>query len=43
MNWWQKLRKNSLAQVGASILLAFYLIVFFGGIYGSLRSLSFGP
>jgi len=28
MNWWQKLRKNSLAQVGASILLAFYLIVF---------------
>lgn len=28
MNWWQKLRKNSLAQVGALILLTFYLIVF---------------
>lgn len=28
MTWWQKLRKNSLAQVGALILLAFYLIVF---------------
>lgn len=28
MNWWQKLRKNSLAQVGAIILLTFYLVVF---------------
>ncbi|MEM6835621.1 MAG: ABC transporter permease [Cyanobacteria bacterium P01_C01_bin.120] len=28
MNWWQKLRKNSLAQVGATILLVFYLTVF---------------
>lgn len=28
MTWWQKLRKNSLAQVGALILLLFYLIVF---------------
>ncbi|NEQ46832.1 MAG: ABC transporter permease [Leptolyngbya sp. SIOISBB] len=28
MTWWQKLRKNSLAQVGALILLMFYLIVF---------------
>lgn len=29
MSWWQKLRKNSLAQLGAIILLTFYLIVFF--------------
>ncbi|MEM6518504.1 MAG: ABC transporter permease [Cyanobacteria bacterium P01_C01_bin.70] len=28
MNWWQKLRKNSLAQIGAIVLLTFYLIVF---------------
>jgi len=28
MTWWQKLRKNSLAQVGALILLVFYLTVF---------------
>ncbi|MEM1311531.1 MAG: ABC transporter permease, partial [Cyanobacteria bacterium P01_H01_bin.153] len=28
MNWWQKLRKNSLAQVGAIVLLTFYIIVF---------------
>ncbi|MEM1280178.1 MAG: ABC transporter permease [Cyanobacteria bacterium P01_D01_bin.6] len=28
MTWWQKLQKNSLAQVGALILLVFYLIVF---------------
>jgi peptide/nickel transport system permease protein len=28
MTWWQKLRKNSLAQVGAFILLVFYLTVF---------------
>ncbi len=28
MTWWQKLRKNSLAQMGALILLVFYLIVF---------------
>ncbi|RZM78796.1 ABC transporter permease [Leptolyngbya iicbica] len=27
MTWWQKLRKNSLAQVGALILLAFYVTV----------------
>lgn len=27
MTWWQKLRKNSLARIGAVILLAFYLIV----------------
>lgn len=27
MNWWQKLRKNSLAQIGAIVLLVFYLAV----------------
>jgi peptide/nickel transport system permease protein len=27
MNWWQKLKKNSLARFGALILLLFYLIV----------------
>ncbi len=27
MNWWQKLRKNSLAQFGAIVLLIFYLTV----------------
>lgn len=26
MNWWRKLRKNSLARLGASLLLLFYLI-----------------
>jgi peptide/nickel transport system permease protein len=30
MTWWQKLRKNPLAQVGAFILLVFYLTVFWG-------------
>jgi peptide/nickel transport system permease protein len=29
MNWWQKLKKNSLARWGASILLMFYLVVIF--------------
>ncbi len=29
MNWWQKLIRNPLAQVGATILLIFYLIVIF--------------
>ena len=28
MTWWQKLRKNSLARIGAIVLLTFYLIVF---------------
>ncbi|MFP4133800.1 MAG: ABC transporter permease [Halothece sp.] len=27
MNWWRKLKKNSLARIGASLLLIFYLIV----------------
>jgi peptide/nickel transport system permease protein len=27
MNWWQKLRKNSLAQFGAIVLLIFYVVV----------------
>lgn len=27
MNWWRKLKKNSLARLGASLLLVFYLIV----------------
>ncbi|MBF2079601.1 MAG: ABC transporter permease [Synechococcales cyanobacterium T60_A2020_003] len=29
MNWWQKLRKNSLARWGALVLLVFYLTVIF--------------
>ncbi|MDB9528974.1 ABC transporter permease [Oscillatoria sp. CS-180] len=29
MTWWQKLRQNTLAKVGAAILLFFYLAVFF--------------
>jgi len=27
MNWWQKLKNNSLAKYGAVVLLMFYLIV----------------
>ena len=27
MNWWRKLKKNSLARLGASLLLVFYLVV----------------
>ena len=27
MNWWRKLKKNSLARIGASLLLIFYLMV----------------
>jgi peptide/nickel transport system permease protein len=29
MNWWQSLKRNSLARLGASILLMFYLVVIF--------------
>lgn len=29
MTWWQKLRKNTLARLGASVLLVFYLVVIF--------------
>lgn len=29
MNWWQKLKKNSLARFGATILIIFYLAVIF--------------
>lgn len=29
MNWWQKLKKNSLARLGASILILFYLSAIF--------------
>ena len=29
MNWWQKLKQNTLAQIGATILIAFYLLVIF--------------
>ena len=28
MNWWQKLKKNNLARIGAVVLLVFYLSVF---------------
>ena len=27
MNWWQRLKKNSLARIGATLLLVFYIIV----------------
>ncbi|MGJ3244566.1 MAG: ABC transporter permease [Elainellaceae cyanobacterium] len=30
MNWWQKLKSNSLARFGAIVLLVFYLAVIFG-------------
>lgn len=30
MNWWQKLKSNSLARFGATVLLVFYLAVIFG-------------
>lgn len=29
MNWWQKLKQNTLARIGASILIVFYLAVIF--------------
>ena len=29
MNWWQKLKQNTLARIGASILIVFYLVVIF--------------
>jgi peptide/nickel transport system permease protein len=29
MNWWQKLKQNSLARIGAMILISFYLAVIF--------------
>ena len=29
MNWWQKLKKNTLARLGATILIVFYLAVIF--------------
>ncbi len=29
MNWWQKLQKNALARIGATILIIFYLAVIF--------------
>jgi peptide/nickel transport system permease protein len=29
MNWWRKLRKNPLAQLGAILLIIFYLLVIF--------------
>jgi peptide/nickel transport system permease protein len=29
MNWWQKLKQNSLARIGAAILITFYLAVIF--------------
>ncbi|MGL6342977.1 MAG: ABC transporter permease, partial [Waterburya sp.] len=29
MNWWQKLRKNTLARLGATILIIFYLAAIF--------------
>ncbi|MEL6494334.1 MAG: ABC transporter permease [Cyanobacteria bacterium J06623_7] len=29
MNWWQKLKQNTLARIGASILIVFYLLVIF--------------
>lgn len=29
MNWWQKLQKNALARIGATILITFYLAVIF--------------
>ncbi|HEY9691575.1 MAG TPA: ABC transporter permease [Oculatellaceae cyanobacterium] len=28
MNWWQKLKKNNLARIGAALLLVFYISVF---------------
>lgn len=31
MDWWQKLKKNSLARFGASVLLVFYLAVMLAG------------
>ncbi|NES96244.1 MAG: ABC transporter permease [Desertifilum sp. SIO1I2] len=31
MDWWQKLKKNPLARVGAGILITLYTIVLFGG------------
>lgn len=31
MNWWQKLKKNTLARLGATILLILYVAVFAGG------------
>ncbi|MBV8885675.1 MAG: hypothetical protein JO235_16995, partial [Chroococcidiopsidaceae cyanobacterium CP_BM_RX_35] len=27
MDWWQRLKKNSLAQIGAVLLLVFYVAV----------------
>ncbi len=27
MTWWQKLRKNTLARLGASVLILFYVVV----------------
>ncbi|MEY2857397.1 MAG: peptide transport system permease protein, partial [Cyanobacteriota bacterium] len=29
MNWWQKLKQNTLARIGAAILITFYLAVIF--------------
>ena len=29
MNWWQKLKQNNLARIGAAILITFYLVVIF--------------
>lgn len=33
MKWWSKLKHNSLARLGASILIFFYLIVVFAGFF----------
>lgn len=33
MDWWQKLRKNPLAQVGAVILIIFYIVVIGAGFF----------
>ena len=33
MNWWQKLSKNSLARLGAIILIVFYVVVIFADFF----------
>lgn len=33
MNWWQKLSKNSLARLGATILIVFYIVVIFADFF----------
>jgi peptide/nickel transport system permease protein len=33
MNWWQKLKQNRLAQIGAAILITFYLTVIFADFF----------